>query len=128
MKRKSIPLGVKLAAAIHLLGLDPEDLDWHHQPPIAMRPIDPITGETIPAQNDPKFIIPMARAAHKARTFGDHVPLSGDVQQIKKLRRIEKEAAAFRARLLAKASGDDPPPQKRRHSWPKRKFVRRKPI
>lgn len=100
--RKSIPLSVKVQAALIALGIDPSAVDWHHEPPLAMRPVNPKTGDTEPPANDPRHIVPLARADHKARTFGTHVPLSGDVQKIKKLRRVEKKAEAFRARLLAK--------------------------
>lgn len=116
-----MPLAVKLASALYALGIDPDDVDFDHDPALAMRPIDPETGDTIPPANSPRHIVPRPRAAHKAKTFGSHVPLSGDVQKIKKLRRVEKDEAAFRARLLAKESGDTPAP-KRGRAWPKRKF------
>lgn len=121
-------LAVKLAAALHALGLDPGDVDFDHFPSLAMRPVDPETGDTIPPANDARYIVPMARAEHKSKTFGDSRPLSGDISLIRKLTRVEAKQAAFRARLLAKDTGDDPPPQKRRRAWPARKFARRKPI
>lgn len=124
-KRPAMSLGVKLKAALYALGLDPDDVDFDHQPALAMRPIDPATGDTIPPANDPKFIVPMARAAHKAKTFGNHVPLSGDVQKIRKLDRLEKDQAAFRARLLARDAGEPEAP-KRGRPWPKRKFPQKK--
>ena len=88
-----------------------------------MRPIDPETGDTIPPANDPRFITPLSRAVHKAKTFGNATPLSGDVSKIAKLDRIEEGAAAFRARLLAKETGDDAPARSK-HRWPKRPFRR----
>lgn len=114
-----MPVGVKLRAALYALGLDPDDVDFDHVPSLAMRPIDPATGDTIPPANDPRYIVPLARAAHKAKTFGSHIPLSSDVSQISKLKRVEKAQEAFRARLLAKDAGD-PPPAKKGRAWAKR--------
>ena len=116
-------LGVKLAACLIRLGIDPEDVEWDHDPALAMRPIDPATGDTIPPANDPKHIVPLASARHKAKTFGDHVPLSGDVSKIRKLDRIEADQAAFRARLLAKEIGE--PVVTKKRPWPKRAFGKR---
>lgn len=126
MKRPSMPVGVKLRAALYALGLDPDDVDFDHAPPLAMRPVDPVTGDTIPPANDPRYIVPLARAGHRAKTFGSSVPLSSDIAKIAKLKRVEKEEAAFRARLLAKDAGKPPPPKKGR-TWPKRPFGRRAP-
>lgn len=123
-KRPHMPLSVKLASALIALGLEPEDTNFDHSPALAMRPIDPETGDTIPPANDPRFIVPMSRADHKAKTFGNATPLSGDVSKIAKLDRVEAKAAAFRARLLAKETGADPPPKGKR-PWPKRTFGRK---
>lgn len=121
MKRPSMSVGVKLRAALYALGLDPDDVDFDHQPSLAMRPVDPETGDTIPPANDWRFIVPLSRSAHKSKTFGSHVPLSSDVAQISKLKRVEKDEAAFRARLLAKDAGEPPAPKKSK-SWPKRQL------
>ena len=121
MKRPHMPLAVKLEAALRALDLDPDDVDFDHVPSLAMRPVDPISGDTIPPANDARYIVPLARAAHKAKTFGSHVPLSSDVAQIAKLKRVEKSTADFRARLLAKDAGE-PPPVKKGKAWPKRAF------
>ena len=126
MKRPGMPLGVKLRAALYALGLDPDDVDFDHNPPLAMRPIDPVTGDTVPPANDPRYIVPLARAGHKAKTFGSSVPLSSDISKIAKLKRVEKGEAEFRARLLAKDAGD-PVTIKKGRSWPKRPFGRRAP-
>jgi hypothetical protein len=122
-----MPLSVKLASALIALGLDPDDVDFDHDPALAMRPIDPETGDTIPPANDPRAIVPRASAAHKIKTAGTHVPLSGDISKIAKLKDVEKKEAAFRARLLARDTGEDPPATKKK-AWPKRPFSsRRKP-
>lgn len=116
-----MPVGVKLAAALHALGLDPEAVDFDHAPSLAMRPIDPTTGDTIPPANDWRFIVPIARADHRAKTFGNHVPLSSDVSKIAKVKRIGKSEAAFRERLLSKDAGE-PRPVKPGRRWAKRSF------
>ena len=112
--RKHMPLKVKLAAALFCLGLDPDDVDWHHEPPLGLRPIDPITGDTDPPANNPKHIIPMARAGHKART-------PADVTAIAKVKRVSRKHEAFRQRLLAA----EPHPEGKKRAWPKRKMCGR---
>lgn len=122
-KRKKIPIGVKLKSALHALGLDPDDVQYDHDPALGMRPVDPATGDTTPPANDWRHIVPRASAEHKVKTFGNHAPLSGDVSKIAKLNRVEGEQAAFRARLLAKHGGEAPAPKKGR-PWPSRGFAR----
>lgn len=126
MKRPHMPLRIKLAAALHALGLDPDDVQFDHSPALGMRPINPETGDTEPPANDWHFIVPLAGASHKAKTFGDHRPLSGDVSQIAKTKRVDKAETEFRRRLLAKATGELAPETKRKRSipgrpWPKRR-------
>ena len=117
-------LGVKLEAALIALGLDPKATDFDHTPPIAMRPIDEATGDTIPPQLDPRYIVPRSRAGHRAKTFGDHVPLSGDVQRIAKMKRAADAESAFRERLLAKDAGEPAPPKPGR-AWQSRPFPKK---
>ena len=127
-KRKAIPLGVKLAAALIALGMDPDDVEWDHDPAIGMRPINPETGDTIPPANDPRAIVPRLGAAHKAKTFGDHRPLSGDVSQIAKIKRVDRKHEEFRQRLLAKATGEPvaAPTKHKGPAIPSRPFPKRK--
>lgn len=101
-----MPMSVKLCAAIHALGLDPTTVEWHHAPSLAMRPYNPATGEYEPAANDPRYIVPLSEGDHAKQTFGDHRPLSGDISQIAKVKRIEAKDRAFRDRLLAKDTAD----------------------
>jgi hypothetical protein len=126
MKRPHMPLSVKLAAALHALGLEPTDTQYDHDPALAMRPIDPVSGDTIPPANDPRYIVPRTRADHRAKTFGSHVPLSGDVSKIRKLQRIERKQAKLREKLLAKDGGAlAPRPAKPKRTWPKRGFPKK---
>jgi hypothetical protein len=102
IKRRAIPLGVKVRACLLALGLDPDAVEFDHDPALGLRPIDPVTGDTIPPQNDPRYIVPRAKAAHDVKTNGAHVPLSGDKAKIAKLKRVEADEQAFRERVLAK--------------------------
>jgi hypothetical protein len=109
MKRAHMPLKTKLAAALHALGLDPSAVDFDHCPALAMRPVDPVTGDTVPSQNDHRFIVPRSREDHKAKTDGTHIPLSGDLSQIAKVKRIERKREEFCRAVLAKGSAPDSP-------------------
>lgn len=102
-KRPHMSLKVQRDAALIAIGLDPENVEWNHSPPLAMRLWDDATGDTIPPANDPRHIVPMATADHREQTA------KVDIPRIAKMRRISKSETAFRARLLAKAIGDDPP-------------------
>lgn len=77
-------LQVKLEACLHALGIDPEAVDWHHEPPLGLRPYEEATGLWTPDANDPKHIVPLAREAHKARFAADN-------REVKKTARIVKK-------------------------------------
>jgi hypothetical protein len=109
-KRIRIPLWVKLEAALIALGLDPDAVDWHHEPPLKMRPW---TGEDYdPPQLDPRHIVPMPRVNHRQRTA------TADIPAIAKTRRVTKAELEFRERLLARMNGEPRTPGK----WPSRPF------
>lgn len=99
-KRPHMPVSVQRDAALYALGLDPENVEWHHQPALSIRPYDPQTGRWTPDANNAKYIIPMAAEAHRERT-------PGDISTAAKVKRVEKRHAEFCGRLLAKSSGDD---------------------
>lgn len=124
MKRPHMPLSVKLAACLDMLGLTGEKIEWEHSVALKLRPIDPETGDTIPPANDPRYIRPMILSDHKTKTNGvPHIPLSGDLSKIAKTKRIERKHAEFQARLMAKQTGEEPETKSRaKRQWPKRKF------
>jgi hypothetical protein len=126
--RRRMPLSVKLASALHALGLDPANVDFDHDPAISLRPIDPATGDTIPPQLDPRYIVPRSRADHARKTFGDSKPLSGDVSLAAKVKRVEAKRADFRHRLLAKADPDmvATAPKRRLRAIPSRPFPKKR--
>lgn len=129
MKRVHMSLSIKLSAALYALGLDPDDVEYDHCPALAMRPVDPATGDTVPPANDPRYIVPRSRADHKAKTFGTSIPLSGDISQIRKLDRVEEKHAAFRQKVLAKTTPADVAPAQRRRACaiPSRPFQKKNP-
>lgn len=112
-ERPHMPLKVKLDAALIALGLDPEHVDFHHDPALGLRPYDEETGKWTPDANDPKHIVPLAKDAHKDR-------YSGDRQAIDRTRRNGEAEDAFRRKLLAKAGLEDEPRDVKRHRIPSR--------
>jgi hypothetical protein len=125
--RRRIPLGVRLHAVLLLLGYTDEEIrdgliEWDHCPALGLRFANPVTGELEPAPNDPRFIRPLRKREHRQKTLGSALPLSGDISLIAKQKRIEKEVAAFRARMLAKTPGVKRP---RRSKLASRPFAKR---
>lgn len=112
-----MPLSVKLQACIFLLGHQ-GPVQWDHDPALELRKYDPETGKWDPDANDPRYIVPRSIEDHAIKTNGSATPLSGDKSKIAKLKRVEEKAAAFRARLLAKA----PDAPRAASKWPSRKF------
>lgn len=114
--RKAIPLGVKLHACLLLLGFTDDDIaagiDWDHNPALAFREV--VDGKMVPDPNDPHFIRPMRRTAHKEKTSGrKNVTVAGsDQHMIGKIRRITGETPKRpKARIPS-----------RKKPWPKRSF------
>lgn len=140
--RKHIPVGVKLHACLLLLGFSEEEIsggqiEWDHCPALALRSVDPETGEMTPHPNDPRYIEPRRKFEHAAKTRGTGATTAGsDVGASAKLKRIEKDPAGgeeFRRRLLATKAGEEVKPARRpkqkiknrKTPWPKRPFAKR---
>lgn len=105
-----------------MLGLLGKPLDFDHQPPLALREIDPITGDTIPPANDPRYIRPMLREQHREKTFGTKATTAGsDIHAIARVKRLSKKQEEFRQKMLEKLPKEERPKSK----WPKRGFQRR---
>jgi hypothetical protein len=129
VKRKAIPDRVKLIAALRRFGLSVADVQFDHNPALALRPINPHTGDTVPPANDPDHIDMLLLAEHKEKTFGRGgekriTTADGDVGKIAKMHRVSDSEENFRRRLLAKDKGEEPPPSKSK--WPSRPFQNRK--
>jgi hypothetical protein len=115
-KRQHMSLQVKLDAALIALGLDPASVEWHHQPALQLRPYEDRDGvrHYTPDENDPRYIVPMGKAAHSERYAFDR-------HEIDKTRRLEEAQREFSRRLLQKAPGDLQP---KKSKWPKRSLGR----
>jgi hypothetical protein len=104
VKRRAVPLAIKLRVALRQLGLDPDHVELDHTPPLALRERD-AAGRYIPDEHDERCLVWMDKRAHRRKTTGTHVPLSGDISVIAKTKRQEKDQEAFRSRLLVKVPG-----------------------
>lgn len=134
--RKAIPVGVKLHAALLLLGFSDEEIsggvEWDHDPALALRLVDQETGQLMPHPNDPHHLRPLRKADHAVKTRGAGATTAGsDVGNAAKLKRLERDRRGgeeYRRRLLAKAEGEPPPEtKKRKYQWPTgRKIQNRK--
>jgi len=107
-KRPHMGLRVQRDAALHALGLDPALVEWHHEPPLAIRSYDDETGTYAPDANDPRHIVPMAKQAHKDRYGADR-------SAIDKTARNESKWRRFCAQIAAKAGLDDKPRDVKKH-------------
>ena len=115
-KRRHMPVSVQLHACLILLGFNPDEpIEWHHSIPLSHRPIL-ADGRYEPDENDPRYIVPMQKAEHRERTAKIDVPIAA------KIKRLSKKQEAFRGRLLAKQTGDDPPRDVRKHRIQSRPF------
>ena len=130
--RKAIPLKVKLAAALtHMLREDEtgklvpiisredakrmsEDdvlavFEWDHIHPVALG-----------GDNHHSNLSPLPKADHRAKTA------KADIPRIAKVKRITRSQDEFRARLLAKDTGEPAPePRKRKVKIPSRPFPKK---
>lgn len=118
--RKAIPLGVKLHACLLLLGFTDEDIaggiQWDHQPALAFREI--VDGKMVPDPNDPRYIRPMKRDAHKVKTSGrPHLTAGSDVHMAFKVKRLTGETPKRKGRKLQgrgfRKAQKNPPPKGR---------------
>lgn len=89
-RRKSIPLRAQLHAALYQLGLNPDDSDLDHSPPLALREWDEAAQDTIPPASDPRYLVWMKRTAHREKTVGrKNVTVAGsDIHAIAKVKRL----------------------------------------
>lgn len=110
-RRKTIPWKVKCEAALRALGLTIREVNFDHEPALALREWDERAQDTIPPANDPDFIRILLVADHKAKTFGRGgekrvTTLGSDIHAIAKARRLSKEQEEFRRRLLSREPGE----------------------
>ena len=103
--RKTPGLKVKLEALLrHGPVLDADgnrvtdlaQIQWDHSPPIQQREYCKFDKDTIPAANDPEFIIPRAIEVHQDKTAKKDIP------EIAKTKRLSDDQREFRRRILSK--------------------------
>jgi hypothetical protein len=128
--RKHIPIGVKLHAALLLLGFTEDEISggliWDHTPPLGLRFVDPETGQMVPHPNDPRHIQPLRRADNAIKTNGPKAcAAGGDIHAIAKAKRLSKGHDEFRARMLAPDKGREAHEPKTKRAWPKRRLQSR---
>lgn len=124
--RRYRPVSVERDAALYVLGLDPQNVRWDHRPALSVRvQVKHADGSITytPDENDPRYIVPLAPDAHDKLTFGTSkaTTAGSDIAVAAKIKRVEKDEAAFRQRLLAKDQGAPREPSR----WPNRKMQSR---
>lgn len=119
-RRPHIPVLVKLHAALLQLGLEPHEVELDHDPALALRPIDPETGDTIPPANDPRYLVWRTKADHAVKTTGRKGgsrkgdQANGDIQRVAKVKRI-----------LQRNNTDPDKPLRQKRTIPSRPFPKR---
>ncbi len=117
--RPYIPVERKIRAALRAAGIDPDQpYEWHHDPPIQLRPWDPFIFDTVPAVQDDRYIVPLQKAAHRERTA------KRDIPEIAKTKRLAKKQEAFRSKML-KQIDQETVALERKRSWGRRPFKRK---
>jgi hypothetical protein len=124
--RKDIPLRVKLAVALRMLGfVKGRRVDFDHDPALGLRDWDEATQDFIPPQLDPEFITIRTKPAHDIKTNGNGATSYGsDKHAIAKIDRVSEAVEAFRQRILAKTDPDIDTPARGRSRIPSRGFSR----
>ena len=125
-RRANMGLRVQRDAALYALGLNPANVRWDHRPPLSVRPFIEVgrARRYTPDENDPRYIVPLTPENHDKRTFGTSkaTTVGSDIHTAAKVKRIEKDEAEFRRRLLAKANGE---PRQKRGRMKSRPFQKR---
>jgi hypothetical protein len=124
--RKNIPLSIKLAVALRMLGfVKGQRVNFDHHPALGLRDWDEEKRDFIPPQLDPEFIVIRTKPVHDKKTNGNGATSYGsDKHAIAKIVRVSDAVEAFRRRLLAKADPDIDAPPRERSRIPPRRFSR----
>jgi hypothetical protein len=124
--RKDIPLRVKLAVALRMLGFAKgQRVDFDHDPALGLRDWDEENQDFIPPQLDADFIVIRTKPDHNKKTNGNGATSYGsDKHGIAKIDRVSEAVEAFRRRLLAKSDPDIDLPTRPRSRIPSRGFSR----
>jgi hypothetical protein len=124
--RKDIPLRVKLAVALRMLGfVKGQRVDFDHDPALGLRDWDEAAQDFIPPQLDPEFITIRSKPAHDVKTNGNSATSYGsDKHAIAKIDRVSEAVEAFRRRMLAKFDPEINAPSRPRSKILSRGFSR----
>jgi hypothetical protein len=101
--RKSISTRSKLAA----MG---RDFDVDHDPALCNRLLDTETGDFVPPQDDPKYLVLRRKAEHKEKTFGRRegaaktvTTRGSDIGEAKRTRKIRAKHTSHRKNMEIKS-------------------------
>jgi len=123
--RKELPLSLKLAVALRMLGLKSEEVQFDHDPALGIRPWNDEKQDFVPPQHDPEWIVIRRKPEHGNKTNGGAATSYGsDKHAIAKIDRVSEAEEAFRRRLLAKSDPDIDAPERPRSRIPSRGFSR----
>lgn len=133
-RRPHIPVMVKLHAALLQLGFEPHQVELDHDPALALRPIAPETGDTIPHANDPRYLVWRLKAEHAAKTTGRKGEsrkgdqANGDTSRAAKVKRIRRKGHDFtrHANWVLHDEGPPMPINRPKRKIPSRPFPKRK--
>ncbi|WP_269581908.1 hypothetical protein [Roseibium sp. Sym1] len=98
------PLKLKLDNVLLALGLDLDDVQWDHRPPIQQRVWDPVKRDTVPPANAAGYLEPVVGSTHSDRTDGPKTKAvaRGDKTEIAKTKRLAAAHKKFVGTILAK--------------------------
>jgi hypothetical protein len=124
--RKNIPVSIKLAVALRMLGFAKgQRVDFDHDPALGVRDWDEAKHDFIPPQLDADFIVIRLKPVHDIKTNGNGATSYGsDKHAIAKIDRVSEAEEVFRRRLLAKSDPDIEAPPRPRSRIPNRGFSR----
>ena len=137
-KRKAVPMQTQrdvalrqLGELMRKLGFEVQMFELDHDPALELRPVDPETGEHEPHQHDANYLVWLPKANHRDKTHGKPAGESklnrrdGDQQKIAKAKRLAKSHEEMRRRLLV-TTLQEQARERRKRTWPKRPFPKRR--
>lgn len=136
-KRKAIPMRVKLAACLRLLGFEPgARIEWDHTPALGLRPVNADGTDYDPPQLDPKHIEPKLHEPHKLKTNGRRgesdlsIDSNSDKARIAKAKRLETAREASKAfyRTMVEANEQSSVVKLEKSRWPQGRKIPSRPF
>jgi len=108
----------RLIVALRELGYTINEIEWHHEPPLALRRWDARRKDYDPPSNDPDSIRILTKGQHKTQTHGPGgekriTTAGGDLHAIRKANRLAEKTDEFRRRILKRK----PSPKRTRKPW-----------